>query len=226
MSWPAAMMKTEVYYRPLSEQRDQSEDIEGLHDPSTSGVTSTVEYKTFIFHQRQVNLQFIYNSDTEALRCDHSNERKEIRGHLKLTLKEEKQSTLRKVKISTLVHLENALFYYWIVWSFVFSHMQKHGGASEVSLWTSQNTVEAFCCRHAFIFFDVAKKTFYWTICALFNIACSPQYFFTFHDFTLPIAPFHLHQFAEKAQWDWSKYLFNKKKRCASSRQIRLCFWV
>ncbi len=80
-------------------QSDQSEDIEWLHDPPTSRVTSTVEHKTFIFHQRQVNLQFIYNPDTEALKRDRSNERKAIKRHLKITLKEEKQSTLRNVGI-------------------------------------------------------------------------------------------------------------------------------
>lgn len=62
----------------------------GLVTPSTSAVTSTVKQRMLISHQRQVKLKFIYHPDTGALKCECSNERKEIRRHLKLTLNEEK----------------------------------------------------------------------------------------------------------------------------------------
>lgn len=74
--------------------KDQSEDIEWLHDPSTSTVTSTIEYKTFILLRWQVKLQFIYNPDTKALKCDKCKKGDKKTFEAQILKKEKIQSTL------------------------------------------------------------------------------------------------------------------------------------
>ena len=110
--------------------KDQSEDTEWLHDPSTS----TIEDKTFIFPRWHVKLHFIYNPDIKALKCDNKKgDKKTFEAHIK---KKDKKNQ------STLLEKRWKFLLYWFTQKMHFlsnslkpcaqrrSHMQEHSGAS------------------------------------------------------------------------------------------------
>lgn len=65
----------------IDTQKDPSKDSKCLHDPSASRVVSAMKYKTFIFHQWQVNLHFICSPDPQALKSQKG-DKKTFEAHI------------------------------------------------------------------------------------------------------------------------------------------------
>lgn len=86
--------------------KDQSEDTERLHDPSTCSVTSTVEYETFVFLHWQLKLSLSV-IQTQKLSNVCSNQRKEIR-HWKRK---------SKIRQSNLVMKRSHFLFCWMYFS-------------------------------------------------------------------------------------------------------------